>query len=89
MDVEEAIGMVCIGREQPLEFDEAQEIVELLKRGEKYEAMWEELISQSLNLDVNQGLWNKMEIIRDITEKLEQKYFPKKDKEVKNEIKMG
>lgn len=70
MDTEEAIGMVCIGREQPLEFSEAYEIIELLRRGEKYEKMWGEIEK----IAIMAGVTYELELIR-------KQHFPKEEKE--------
>lgn len=75
MDIKEAIGMVYIGREQPLEFDEAHEIVELLKRGEKYETMWEEFKDRCGGCEMKNYM-GKIRPTRDYMEDYEQKYFP-------------
>ena len=73
MDTEEAIGMVCIGREQPLEFDEAHEIVELLRRGEKYKQIVNEYKKYLDKLPTGD---NSLKLY-----KLLNKYFPKEEKE--------
>ena len=54
------------------------EIIDLLKQGEKYEQIWGELVNRSFDLDSEQ--WDEMEVVRDITFNLEQKYFPKEVK---------
>ena len=79
MNTEEAIGMVCIGREQPLEPDEACEIVELLKRGEenkKYKKMWGDLKVEYTNE------WDISHIPVSM-EEIEQRYFPKPNRKAR------
>ena len=64
----------CIGDERinNIERDKI-DIVDLLKRGEKYEAMWEEVVRY----------FSYMEWKDEIIEKIKQKYFPKDN--IKNE----
>jgi len=61
-------------------------VIELLKRGEKFEAMWEEFSKKYGNYyyayDVRGDVCRKHEYIETFLNKLEQKYFPKPKEEV-------
>ena len=66
MNTKEAIELVCVGREKLLSVSEAHKIVNVLKRGEKFENMWEEYKRVW-------GTGKSMEYVK-------QKYFPKEVK---------
>ena len=85
MNTEEAIGLV--ERYKYAENSKIDEIIRLLKRGEKYEEIWEELVGvvrsgevyTLLPVDiVNRGI--PITVIVKAFENIEQKYFPKDKK---------
>jgi len=76
MNTQEAIEIVCVGREKLLTFEETHKVVECLREGEKYRQMWEEFkkcCSLSIVFD------GKLQNIKDKMNWFEQKYFPKGD----------
>jgi len=86
MDIEEAIEIVCIGREELLSIKGANGIVNLLREGEKFEKMWEELkninppaiLNFVKDYDDVHTVIKQSKVLRNFTMyRLEQKYFPK------------
>jgi len=57
------------------------EVIELLKRGEKFEAMWKEFFEMYCGSEVEKDVY-----VEEVFDHLEQKYFPKE--EVDNETKI-
>ena len=67
IDIEKAIDIVCIGREELLSIQGANKIVNLLRKLEAYRQMWEELyeIASEFNFFP-------------MMDKIKQKYFQEK-----------
>jgi len=61
--------------------DNIQEVIELLQRGEKYEAMWNGLYAKYGEVFLN-DYRNPEILLEERMENLEQKYFPKESNNV-------
>lgn len=76
-DTTEAIAIVCIGREKPLEFNEAHKVVNLLRRGEKYEQMWENLLKNNGRLGLTDEIRDLPNLdLHVVMDSIKQEYFP-------------
>jgi len=80
MNTKEAIEIVCVGREQPLTFNEAHKVINLLKRSEKYEAIVNELEKDYGFLGHRYAGSDSTDYLKYVIPRLKQKYFPKGDK---------
>ena len=99
MNTQEAIEIVCVGREKLLTFEETHKVVECLREGEKYRLMWKEIEKfykdavLPLYTETFENIVNNVPLVgykfyyyktlETILNDVEQKYFPKETNEYK------